>query len=137
MSRYSDVVIIGWGRKLAYIIAFSTDGATDVTRRYVRDRAVYGLPRTRVSEEVLQWIMLEIRKIRTDALDKEQRARLLREARREERELQGYIARTVVRQVLVELSNSNVASDDLKPRDSNRAPLARTTGDADTGPPRH
>ena len=128
---------IGWGRKLAYCIAFSTEGATDVTRRYVRDKESYGLPRTKASEEVLHWIILEIRSKRGEALDKEQRARVLREAEWEERELQGYIASTVVQQVLAELPNSKEASDDLKPRGSNRAPLARTSGDADTGPPRH
>lgn len=137
LSRYPDVDIIGWGRKLAYCIAFSIDGATDVTRRYVRDRATYGLPRTRTSEEVLFWIILEVRKIRRENLDKARRTQLLREDDREERELQGYIAKRAVQEVLGELATSNTASEDLKPRQRNEAEFARTTSDADTGPTRY
>ena len=91
---------LGWGRQLAYCIAFSTEGATDVTRRYVRTPAVHALPRTRCPEEVLLWIMLEIRKIRRDNLDKPARMRLVREDDREERELRAYVASALTSEML-------------------------------------
>ncbi|KIW96667.1 uncharacterized protein Z519_02058 [Cladophialophora bantiana CBS 173.52] len=84
----------GWNRKIAYCIAFSNDGATDVTRRYVRNSR-YHLPRTRCPEEVLLWIMHEIRKIRRENMDKHVRNQLMREDEREERELRSYVAQSL------------------------------------------
>lgn len=84
----------GWNRKIAYCIAFSNDGATDVTRRYVRNPRHY-FPRTRCTEEVLLWIMHEIRKIRRENLDKSVRHQLMREDEREERELRTYVAHSL------------------------------------------
>jgi peptide-N4-(N-acetyl-beta-glucosaminyl)asparagine amidase len=96
----------GWNRKLAYCIAFSMDGATDVTRRYVRKPAQHGLGRTRCPEEVLLWIMHEIRKLRRENMDKEVRSRLMREDEREERELRGYIALSVTSDMMNSLSGT-------------------------------
>ncbi|ETI29030.1 hypothetical protein G647_01483 [Cladophialophora carrionii CBS 160.54] len=89
----------GWNRRIAYCIAFSNDGATDVTRRYVRSSR-YQLPRTRCPEEVLLWIMHEIRKIRRENMDKSVRAQLMREDEREERELRSYVAHSLANDVL-------------------------------------
>ncbi|KAJ9643143.1 uncharacterized protein PV06_05581 [Exophiala oligosperma] len=89
----------GWNRKIAYCIAFSKDGATDVTRRYVRNSR-YNLPRTRCTEEVLLWIMHEIRKIRRDSLDKSVRTQLMRDDEREERELRSYVASSLANDMI-------------------------------------
>ncbi|CRG90022.1 peptide-N4-(N-acetyl-beta-glucosaminyl)asparagineamidase [Talaromyces islandicus] len=77
----------GWGRKLSYCIAFSIDGATDVTRRYVRNAAKHGEPRNRVPEDVLLWGIYEIRRIRREKLPEQEHQRLRKEDEREERDL--------------------------------------------------
>lgn len=93
----------GWGRKLGYCIAFSTEGATDVTRRYVRNPSLHALPRTRCPEEVLLWIMLEIRKIRRSDLDKPARMHLVREDDREERQLRGFVATALTSEMISQM----------------------------------
>ncbi|KAK5050781.1 hypothetical protein LTR84_003340 [Exophiala bonariae] len=89
----------GWNRKISYCIAFSNDGATDVTRRYVRNTHYLG-PRTRCTEEVLLWIMQEIRKLRRENMDKSVQHQLRREDDREERELQAYVMRSLAHDMI-------------------------------------
>lgn len=74
---------------MSYCIAFSTDGPTDVTRRYVRS-AEFQLPRHRCSEAELEDILLELRERRRAGMDDGQRALLEGADDVEERELFGY-----------------------------------------------
>ncbi|KAI9733001.1 MAG: peptide-N4-(N-acetyl-beta- glucosaminyl)asparagine amidase [Cirrosporium novae-zelandiae] len=130
----------GWGKKMSYCVAFSIDGATDVTRRYVRDLPAHGLERTRCPEEVLLWIINEIRKLRRDPLTKEERRRLIKEDEREEKELRGFVIQTLAAQVSNIMpggihsgnSNSSLARDDTKlpvGRQSGATEWVRTRGE--------
>jgi peptide-N4-(N-acetyl-beta-glucosaminyl)asparagine amidase len=80
---------------MSYCIAFSRDGATDVSRRYIRD-AQHGASRTRCPEAVLHHIIDEVRSLRRAHMPDDERARLAEEDRREARELSGFIATTIV-----------------------------------------
>ena len=105
--------LLGWNKKMSYCIAFSTHGATDVTRRYVRNFAKCGIPRTRVSEVNLIYILREIRDLRRESLAKEERLRLLRQDEHEEKELEGYIVQDITQELIDEPTSS---SDDSMTR---------------------
>ncbi|KAL8916434.1 MAG: hypothetical protein Q9172_006303 [Xanthocarpia lactea] len=131
----------GWGKKMSYCIAFSADGATDVTRRYVRDAAKHGADRNRCPEEVLVWITDEIKKLRRENLSKEDRRRIIIEDHREEKELRGY----VVRALAAEIGRINLSGQPSMPGEEQKVPgrasgtqeWREARGEAGNGSPRN
>lgn len=92
----------GWGKKVRYCIAFSIDGAYDVTRRYVRNPRKHGRLRDRCPEEVLLYILEELKTKAREKLSSDDRRRLEEEDRREEKELKQYQLKAMVADGLIE-----------------------------------
>lgn len=109
---YSD----GWGKKMAYVIAFSVEGATDVTKRYVRD-SQKALPRDKINENVLQDTLNKLTSHFREAVTSEQRDQLSKEDKQEEEELLSY-----------QLSGTSIV-DGLGPRESGSAEWKKSRGE--------
>lgn len=114
---------------MSYCIAFSNDGATDVTRRYIRDPAIHGADRSKAPEEVLLWIINEIRRLRREPLSKEDRHRLIKEDEREGRELRSYVVSALATEIERMIQPPGLASPSSSSTDGPKLP-ARQTGAA-------
>jgi peptide-N4-(N-acetyl-beta-glucosaminyl)asparagine amidase len=125
-SRVADP-LSGWGKKMSYCIAFSIDGATDVTRRYVRNPASHGHDRNRAPEEVLMYITNEIKQMRRTALSKEEKRRLIQEDEREDRELRSYVVQTLTAEIEKMIPHTAAASTPASQASEQKLP-ARQTG---------
>lgn len=95
----NTIIQPGWKRKLAYCIAFSSDGAMDVTSRYCQNPSKWSAPRTKTPEAVLLYIMDEIRSLRRRNLEKPEKLRLEKEDTLECQELRHYYISTLIGEV--------------------------------------
>ena len=71
------------------------------------------MSRSRCPEEVLLYIIHEIRKLRRENMEKETRRRLMKEDEREERELRSYVAHALTSEMIHALPGS-VQSEEAK-----------------------
>jgi peptide-N4-(N-acetyl-beta-glucosaminyl)asparagine amidase len=80
---------VGWGKKQSYILAFSTEGAQDVSRGYIKDFAAALSRRTRITEDDLQRCLAEVTARRRAGLSTERLKELEHEDQGELRFLLG------------------------------------------------
>ncbi|KAF2969427.1 hypothetical protein GQX73_g4120 [Xylaria multiplex] len=93
----------GWGKALSYCIAFSTEGAVDVTRRYVRQER-FLRSRNRCSELTLFYMLKKITSERRSELRKQDQERLEMEDAMEQKELQTFHVLSIIRDLIVSLA---------------------------------
>jgi peptide-N4-(N-acetyl-beta-glucosaminyl)asparagine amidase len=101
------------------------DGATDVTRRYVRLPIQYAAPRSRAPEEAILWTIHEIRKVRREKMSQTERERLVKEDIREEKELRGFMASALAMGL-----RSLLSSPSTSRLEDQKTPVSRQEGTA-------
>ena len=122
---------------MSYCIAFSIDGATDVTRRYVRNATTHGAERNKCPEEVLIFILNEIKQMRRSDMDKDDRKRIIIQDEREEKELRGYVIQNLAAEIgrMIPLGHNaksggttTATTPGQPPNENDKVPQARQTG---------
>ncbi|KAI1274479.1 hypothetical protein F5Y07DRAFT_214853 [Xylaria sp. FL0933] len=98
-----------WGKALSYCIAFSNEGAVDVTRRYVHKEELLK-PRERCSELALFYMLKNITAERRAKFSKEDQERLRLGDAAEQKELQTFRVRSITREVIASLTPPSASS---------------------------
>lgn len=80
---------VGWGKKQSYILAFSTEGAQDVSRAYIKDFEAALSRRNRTSESDLEKALEEVTKRRRAGLSAERLKQLEEEDKGQSRFIRG------------------------------------------------
>ncbi|KAG0127803.1 hypothetical protein HOY82DRAFT_61364 [Tuber indicum] len=123
----------GWGKKMAYCIAFSHDGVTDVTRRYVRLQK-YALPRTKCPEAVLVHILNEIRTTRRERLNPSDIKRLEKEDYLEEIEFRRFEWQALEAEATKNGARRTTAPGEKRPRQSGTTDWKHSRGENGIAP---
>ncbi|KAK9454827.1 hypothetical protein V1511DRAFT_369174 [Dipodascopsis uninucleata] len=108
----------GWGKKMSYIIAFSAEGAVDVTSRYVRNTDSQ-IARNKIPESELIFVLQDITKERRQALPALERETLTSEDALERAELASY-----------SMVPTQATTEELRPRETGAGDWTEARGES-------